>query len=269
MSQNRESEMAFRYHGSRHRALHIVEIRLENAYTQTFVLDGELEAEPGQFVMAWLPDLDDKPFALAEANPVTLTIAAVGPFTRALHQRQVGDFIWIRGPFGRGYQLPTTSSEHLLLIGEDYSVGALLFLARRAKAAGHQISVILSAKSTSDLTLVAGFEALDVSLQLLTGDRAEGRLRSVTEAIAGVAAAAGCEPKVIYASGSTEMLQAVAERSLSQKREVQLAWKSTIKCALGLCGTCEVGQGWLTCTDGPVFSFSPATTPTPEGVVIS
>lgn len=252
---------------SLHQALRVIEIRVENAYTKTFVLDGELEAEPGQFVMVWLPDLEDKPFALAEANPITLTIAAVGPFTQALHQRQVGDYIWIRGPFGQGYQLPTMSPEHLLLIGEAYSVGSLLFLARRAKVAGHQTSVILSAQSKLDLALVAEFEALAVSLRLLTRDSPNGRRSSVIDAIAKVTAETGRELKVIYASGSAEMLQPIADWSLTEKRDVQLAWKSTIKCALGLCGTCEVGQGWLICTDGPVFPFSPVTTPALEGVV--
>ena len=67
-------------------AFRIVETRAENEYTKTFVLAGALEASPGQFVMAWLPEFEDKPFSLANADPLSLTIAAVGPFTQALHQ---------------------------------------------------------------------------------------------------------------------------------------------------------------------------------------
>ena len=86
--------------------MQIVEIRAENEQTKTFVLDGALDAAPGQFVMAWLPGVDEKPFSLADADPVTLTIAAVGPFSRALHGLAVGERIWLRGPLGKGYQLP-------------------------------------------------------------------------------------------------------------------------------------------------------------------
>ena len=64
-------------------AMQIVEIRAENEQTKTIVLDGALEAVPGQFVMVWLPGVNEKPFSLAGANPVTLTIAAVGPFSSA------------------------------------------------------------------------------------------------------------------------------------------------------------------------------------------
>ena len=40
--------------------LKIIAIKSENAITKTFVLDGRLVAEPGQFVMIWLPGLEDK-----------------------------------------------------------------------------------------------------------------------------------------------------------------------------------------------------------------
>ena len=61
----------------------ITAIENENYRTKTFTLDVRLDAEPGQFVMVWLPRFDEKPFSLVNANPVTLMISAVGPFTRA------------------------------------------------------------------------------------------------------------------------------------------------------------------------------------------
>ena len=36
-------------------AFKIIEIKNENASTKTFVLDGKLDAQPGQFLMVWLP----------------------------------------------------------------------------------------------------------------------------------------------------------------------------------------------------------------------
>ena len=41
-------------------ALKITNIIIENEATKTFVLDGSLEANPGQFVMVWLPGNDEK-----------------------------------------------------------------------------------------------------------------------------------------------------------------------------------------------------------------
>jgi dihydroorotate dehydrogenase electron transfer subunit len=59
-------------------AMRIVRIQDENERTKSFTLAGSLNAAPGQFVMAWLPGVDEKPFSLAGADPVILTVAAVG-----------------------------------------------------------------------------------------------------------------------------------------------------------------------------------------------
>ncbi|MCS6826687.1 MAG: hypothetical protein NZ553_08755, partial [Caldilinea sp.] len=81
----------------------IAAIEVDNYRTKTFVFDARLEATPGQFVMAWLPRFDEKPFSLVNADPVTLMITAVGPFTQLVHELQVGDRLWLRGAFGHGF----------------------------------------------------------------------------------------------------------------------------------------------------------------------
>jgi dihydroorotate dehydrogenase electron transfer subunit len=233
--------------------LKITTIRPENPTTKTFVLDGALEAAPGQFVMAWLPGLEDKPFSLAEANPITLTIAAVGPFSRTLHQLNVGDWLWLRGPLGRGYTLPPGSPAPILLIGGGYGVAPLLFLARQALAAGHRVTAIIGARRAADLLLTADFTALGIPLQLTTEDGSAGLPGRVTDALTLVAP----QPHTIYACGPTGMLEAIAAYCAAAAIPAQLGWESHMRCGLGLCGSCEVGQGWLTCLDGPVFGFNP------------
>jgi dihydroorotate dehydrogenase electron transfer subunit len=246
-------------------ALQILEIKNENATTKTFVLDGSLSAEPGQFVMAWLPGLEDKPFSLANANPISLTVAAVGPFSRALHQLRVGDALWVRGPLGRPYQFPADpdAGGHLLLVGGGYGVAPLLFLTRQALAVGHQVSMIIGARTETDLLLVKDFQALEVSVWLTTEDGSAGQRGLVTDAIPLALANASTKPKMVYACGPTGMLEAVAVQCQAENVPVQVSWEAYMRCGIGLCGSCEVGQGWLTCLDGPVFSLNPATTPPP------
>jgi dihydroorotate dehydrogenase electron transfer subunit len=243
-------------------ALKISRIQGENSYTKTFVLDGTVEADPGQFVMAWLPGLEDKPFSLAGADPITLTVAAVGPFSRALHQLKVGDWLWVRGPLGRGYDLPPAAApgEPVLLIGGGYGVAPLLFLARRALAGGYHVLAIIGARSESDLILIKEFAALGVSLWLTTEDGSRGQKGRVTDVISLALAAAPAQPKTTCACGPMGMLLAVAARCAAENIPVQLGWEAHMRCGIGLCGSCEVGAGWLTCLDGPVFPFDPLKT---------
>lgn len=247
-------------------ALKIVEIRAENAYTNTYVLAGSLAAQPGQFVMVWLPGLEDKPFSLSQADPIQLTIAAVGPFTRAIARLQVGDNLWVRGPLGRGFHLPpgAASDQHLLLIGGGYGVAPLLFLARQAWAAGCRVSMMIGARRQADLLLTKAFETLGMPLWLTTEDGSAGRQGLVTEAIPEVLASSLIPPTGVYACGPTGMLNAVANWSAEAHIPAQLSWEAHMRCGLGLCGSCEIGAGWLTCLDGPVFSVNPITISPPD-----
>lgn len=244
-------------------ALKISESKVENAQTKTFVLDGRLAADPGQFVMAWLPGFEDKPFSLANADPISLTVAAVGPFSQAIHQLCVGDWLWIRGPLGRGYTLPAglLPGQPVWLIGGGYGVAPLLFLARQTLESGHPVTAIIGARRSSDLLLVANFAALGVPLWLTTEDGSMGLKGLVTDALARLLADTPTRPGAIYACGPIGMLAAVARRCQAEQIPAQLGWEAPIRCGLGLCGSCEVGPGWLACLDGPVFPFDPLEKP--------
>ena len=260
------------------RPFKIAAVRQENALTRSLVLDGALKAAPGQFVMAWLPGVDEKPFSLAYADPVTLTVAAVGPFSRALHGLAVGDRIWLRGPLGRGYTITpalgsssaSVSRPHALLIGGGYGVAPLRFLTERLLIAGHAVSMIIGARSAVDLLLVDAFQAMSAALWLATEDGSAGLRGLATDAIEPALAAAlatdAIEPALaaaladaitVYACGPAGMLRAIAATCHDKGWPAQLSWEAHMRCGIGLCGSCEVGDGWLTCLDGPVFDFDP------------
>ena len=240
-------------------ALKIKDIKIENSYTKTLELDGSLPAAPGQFVMVWLPGLDEKPFSLAAADPIRLTIAAVGRFTKAVHQLRIGDRLWVRGPLGLGFRLPaqTEPPQKILQVGGGYGVAPLLFLAKLAIRKQHHVSMIIGASSTPNLLFVDAFNALNISLRLTTEDGSTGQQGRVTDAMSLLCANRDTKPQRVYACGPTAMLVAVARLCRREAIPFQLAWEAHMRCGIGLCGSCELGQGWLTCLDGPVFSFNP------------
>ena len=131
----------------------IREIRDETRTVRTFVLDAEVpEAEPGQFIMLWLPGVDEKPISIAHPAPLTLTVARVGPFSTALHGRKVGDRVGWRGPYGRGFSL--RQDQPALLVAGGYGVAPLYFLATRAVARSVPTAVALGARTALDLLYV-------------------------------------------------------------------------------------------------------------------
>jgi len=227
----------------------IREIRDETRTIRTFVLEAELpEAEPGQFVMLWLPGVDEKPMSIAHPTPLTLTVARVGPFTTALHRRKVGDRVGWRGPYGCGYSL--REEMPALLVSGGSGVGPIYFLAARAIERSIPTTVALGARTADDLLYVERFRALGVDLLLATDDGTTGYHGYVTDAI--LQSAVRNPQPAIYACGPEPML--VALHRLCRERDIpgQLSLERYMKCGFGICGQCAL-DGLLVCQDGPVF----------------
>lgn len=226
----------------------ILAIRDENARTKTFVLDAHLDASPGQFVMAWLPRLDEKPFSLVDGDPATITVARVGPFTEALHRLQVGDKIWLRGPLGRGFEL---CGERLLLVGGGYGVAPLDFLARRALADSRHVVVAIGARTSSDLLFVERFRERGVEVLIATEDGSVGQRGLVTSVAEPVLECGRVD--TLYACGPHGMLAALERLAGTYGVPAQLSWEAYMRCGIGLCGSCEHEGARLLCVDGPVL----------------
>lgn len=235
----------------------IVAIEVDNYRTKTFVFDARLEAAPGQFVMAWLPRFDEKPFSLVNADPVTLMITAVGPFTRLVHELQVGDRLWLRGAFGHGFcALP--EQRRPVLVGGGYGVAPLLWLAQRQLAGGAQVTVIVGARTQADLLYIDRFERLRAStppgaltLRVTTEDGSRGQPGRVTDALTPLIERG--EIDGVYACGPHGMLQAVEAASQRASLPCQCSWEAYMRCAIGICGACE-HAGKVLCLDGPVLA---------------
>jgi dihydroorotate dehydrogenase electron transfer subunit len=232
----------------------IREIRDETRTIRTFVLNAEVpEAQPGQFVMLWLPGVDEKPMSVARPTPLTLTVARVGPFTTALHGRKVGDPVGWRGPYGRGFSLH--ENRPALLVGGGCGVGPLYFLATRAVERRFPTIVALGARTALDLPYVERFRALGVDLLLATDDGTTGHKGYVTDLVAqltGQPANRPTDQPTVYACGPEQML--VAVHRLCRERSIpgQLSLERYMKCGFGICGQCAL-DGYLVCQDGPVF----------------
>jgi len=69
---------------------------------RAFRLSKGFDFTPGQFVMVWLPGIGEKPFSLAWND--LLLVKRVGPFTSKLFELSEGERLWVRGPYGRGFE---------------------------------------------------------------------------------------------------------------------------------------------------------------------
>ncbi len=221
----------------------IQEIVRETPSIRTFVFDREIAARPGQFVMVWVPGVDEIPMALS--SPSSITVLEVGDATAALFAMHEGDRIGVRGPYGNGF----TVSGRTLAIGGGVGASPLLPLV----AAGQADTFILGARTASELLFADRLQEA-ATLMTATDDGTAGHHGFVTQLISRVDLAdfnhiCVCGPEVMMAA-----VLAILDREGCAERG-QFSLHRYMKCGVGLCGSCCTDpHGLRVCRDGPVFS---------------
>ena len=222
----------------------------ETRTVSTFVLDMSLQSEPGQFLMVWIPGVDEKPISIAWPDPLTIAVAKVGEWSAAMHDRKAGDWIGVRGPYGRPYRID--DSRAALLVGGGYGAAPLYYLAAEMKARGMTVAVALGAARAGDLIFVQRFEDLGVETILATEDGSIGARGYVTLAVEDYVSKHVPDHLAIYACGPEGLLVALHQLSRARGLPAQLSVERYMKCGFGVCGQCALDD-LLTCIDGPVL----------------
>jgi len=226
--------------------MRIVKVVRQTSHVKTFTLDAGVAAQPGQFVMVWLPRLNEKPFSLVNDDPLTLTVSKVGPFSSRMHELEVGDRLWVRGPLGQGFDI---AGERMLLVGGGYGVAPLAFLASRATEARYKVAVI-GAANKDDLFFQDKFAASGCKVVLVTEDGSVGLKGLCTDAAEALLSEAKFD--ALYACGPEAMLDKLERICRQHSIPGQLSKEAYMRCGMGVCGSCQ-RDGLLLCRDGPVF----------------
>jgi len=234
-----------------YRIIHAVQ---NTPQVQTFTLDGSVGAKPGQFVMAWLPGVDEVPLSVAFDNgeQMKLTFFAVGDMTNELAKKGVGDLIGIRGPYGTFYDWK--EGEHILLVAGGYGAAPMYFVAHHiAQTKGCTLDVIVGARTRQHLLYVNELKALPhTTIHVVTDDGSEGIKGFTIDPLRELLTKGGMDQ--VFACGPELMLKRVFDITEEFSVPAQIATARYMKCGYGLCGTCCLEPlGIRQCTDGPIF----------------
>jgi len=225
--------------------LEIKKVIKENYKIKTFLFDENIEAEPGQFVMVWIPGMNEKPFAVSYTKPFGVTVSKLGPFSTAIHDLKKGDKIGIRGPYGHGFKL---KGKKICLVAGGYAVIPIALLAEKAKKLN--ITSIIGAKSKRDLFFQNRVKKLSKKMIVTTDDGSHGIKGFTTDALIDLLKKEKFD--YVYTCGPEMMMKKVFDICEKTGIECQASLERHMKCGFGLCGSCCIDDK-LVCKDGPVF----------------
>jgi len=209
------------------------------------------KAQPGQYLMVWLPGLDEIPMSVSRINEEglsSITVRLVGQSTEILTKMAPNKTIGIRGPFGNGYKLTGNSP---LIVAGGSGAASLLPLLEEFRVNGVVPRFVLGARNADMLLFEKRLSnLLGDNLLISTDDGSKGY-----SGYASGYAAKLMETEVfdsIYTCGPELMMAMVYRDARSQKLPIQASLERFIKCSVGLCGSCGIGS-YRVCVDGPVF----------------
>ena len=236
------------------RTVPILTVKTESRTTKTFTLRDNLcaKARPGQFLMLWIPRVDEIPLSImnTENGKVSITVKAVGTATTALNKLKEGEFVGVRGPFGNSF---TENLGKILLIGGGIGVAPLIFLLRKLLDTAKEITFITGAKSKNELLFLSSLKELYTKQTFLfaTEDGSYGVNGNATKHLDELLRKEKFD--IIYACGPELMISTVFEITEKYGVPIEASLERLMRCGIGLCGSCVIGK-YRVCRDGPVFN---------------
>lgn len=219
---------------------------------QTLFFDASMEAAPGQFVMVWVPGVDEVPMSISHIGEETgITVRPVGEATKALCSLQKGERVRLRGPFGRGFKI---RGDRPMLVAGGVGIAPLLPLASVLVENDIATIAILGAKTKGELILTDAIKETGVETLFSTDDGTLGFEGTASALLEETIGSAG-NYDAIYACGPEQMISSVARAAAKWSIWGQAALERMMKCGIGLCGSCAINHE-LVCKNGPVFDLA-------------
>jgi dihydroorotate dehydrogenase electron transfer subunit len=210
---------------------------------------------PGQFLMIWVPGVDEIPMSVSLWNPpkVGVTVLPIGEATESICTLQPNDWIGIRGSFGSSF---TLESQKALVVGGGIGMAPLRPLIYSLRKKGAEVTVLVAAKTKQDLIFFEEFSKLSdnrVRLRVSTDDGSEGFKGLAPEAVREILD--DNEFDTLYTCGPELMMYSLYDLIKDRKMAFQASLERFMKCGCGICGTCALDPtGSLVCVDGPVYT---------------
>lgn len=233
-------------------------------YTFRFAYEGSVK--PGQFFEVSIPKYGEAPISVSGIGEgwVELTIRRVGKVTNEVFEHYEGDTMFLRGPFGNGFDLDLFKEKELLVVAGGTGAapvrGVIEYFAESI-AQCKSLTALVSFKKENEILFRDDFEKWSGSANiLLTMTRQEQSenylLGRVTKHISNLQFEDVASARAIVV-GPSELMKSGVEELLKigfREENIWISEERKMCCGLGKRGHCKVGKTYI-CLDGPVFNY--------------
>lgn len=241
------------------RIVRIEETVSETPTVKTLIFKDDLSysAHPGQFLMIWIPRIEEIPMSVminSKEGYAAVTIRKSGIGSTALFERKKDDLLGLRGPYGNEFVLKKNYKK-ILIIGGGTGLVPLLRLASFASKKKIIITCVFGARTKKEVFFEKIARKLmehgKSSVKICTDDGSYG-LKGTTVSVMNNMMRDNTFD-CVYTCGPELMMKGVVDLANKNSIPVQASLERYMKCGIGICGSCCLDSS-LVCQDGTVFN---------------
>jgi len=228
-----------------------------------------------------------RPISICDVNgdEVRIVFEIKGEGTKWLSECKAGQELNVLGPLGNGFGMPKSDVSHgnntqdstiqdnatqnsaekdkkIIVIGGGIGTPPMLYVAKKAKAAGLNVTAILGFRNKDNCILADEFKAICDDVIITTDDGSAGIQGTVIKPLTKLLEEESID--AVMSCGPLKMQKAIAETATQYNVKCQVSLEERMGCGVGACLVCACatyehnGKGKTpkmshVCKEGPVF----------------
>ncbi|MGL5152734.1 MAG: anaerobic sulfite reductase subunit AsrB [Clostridium sp.] len=245
----------------------ILEVIKHTDIEYTFRMEYTGDVRPGQFFEVSLPKYGEAPISVSGIgeNYVDLTIRKVGKVTNEIFNKYVGNKLFLRGPYGNGFDINNYKNKELVIVAGGTGLspvrGVVEYFTKNINET-KGFTLISGFKSPEDILFKEDIKEWEKKANVIISvdsakEEYKGKIGLVTKYIPELQINDIDNIQVIVVGPPMMMKFTVLEflkRGIKEEN-IWISQERKMCCGIGKCGHCKIDETYI-CLDGPVFNYT-------------
>ena len=244
----------------------IISITSHTDIDYTFRMEYKGDVKPGQFFEVSVPKYGEAPISVCGIGDgyVDLTIRRVGVVTDVIHTFFPGDKLFMRGPYGNGFDINEYKGKELIIAAGGTGLAPVKGIVDYFNEHINEVkkfNVLMGFKSPKDILFKDDIQKWSENINTtLTVDKGEegytGNVGLITNYVKDLKVDSIDSAQVIVVGPPIMMKFTVAEfiKKGIKEQNIWVSYERKMCCGVGKCGHCKIDDTYI-CLEGPVFNY--------------
>ncbi|MBS3994990.1 MAG: anaerobic sulfite reductase subunit AsrB [Alkaliphilus sp.] len=251
------------------KAYEILDIQKETEIDYTFKVAFEGDLIGGQFMEISIPGVGEAPISICgfDERSLEMTIRKVGRLTDRVFDLRPGDKLFMRGPYGNGFDVNLFRGKDIAFIAGGTGLAPVRktidYFVRNSEET-ENLEILVGFKSPNDRLFIDDIErwknTVNTTVTVDKGDETwDGETGLVTTKIDRLDLS-NVKDKVAVVVGPPVMMKFTTLELIKKGFKEDNIWVSferKMSCGIGKCGHCKIDETYV-CLEGPVFNYTKA-----------